>query len=249
MKDFHRRFEGTGISVKVWWNAILQRMGRLTAAIFTFISFISLLPDAVHAREAMEVVVEKLPAKVEHRMFDAGKPPEPNPLQPGEDATTQWSYVYAVSLEPIVLDRRESDGKVSVVVKYKKASIKLALPITIWLPKNSNEKLTEHEDGHRQICEEIYKECDRTVSNHAQLIGGLTFLGSGKTLEQALDDAERKAGEQLNGYYRHAAMEYSKHVSDIYDELTRHGRNQRPVFLAVYEALLRGFFNRRMNKY
>lgn len=202
----------------------------------------------VYARTAMEVVVQKFPAQIEKKVFDPKHLPEPNPLQPGEDATTQWSYDYTVALEPDIREKKESEGNVSVLVQYKKATIKLNLPITIWLPSNSNKKLEEHEDGHRQICEEIYKDCQGTARNHAQLIAGQSFVGSGKTLGDALADAERKAGERLNGYYRHAAMDYSKHVSDIYDDLTKHGSNKRPVFLAVQEALLRGFLDRHLNK-
>lgn len=201
----------------------------------------SLLPSAC---KAAPVLIEKKPPVVERRTFESGNPNKEAPLKEGEDAITIWDFRFGVNVGYDEVYSRKEKDLIKAVISVNRIRINLELPITIWVPSNINEKLENHENGHRQIAEEIYRGADQTALRQAEAVIGKFYDGFGKTKEDAIKDAQSKAAHELNRDYCRDTATYSRLVSDIYDRATKHGKNRKPEFIAIQEAFLRSHFER-----
>lgn len=188
------------------------------------------------------VSVTKEPPVVQTRTFNHANPGPEVPIKGREAATTHCSYDYFVDIGLQSVASRRSGDIYSHTFKVTRLAVRLTLPITFWLPDTVNRRLREHEDGHRQIYEEIYGNAEKTAQRQAQELMGETFIGQGKTLEEAQDDAKAKIGMELNRRYGHEILTYAKLVSQLYDNATRSGTNRTPVFLAIRESFLQAWF-------
>ncbi|HEY9783815.1 MAG TPA: hypothetical protein V6D17_00345, partial [Candidatus Obscuribacterales bacterium] len=226
-------------TVHNWRHFFLAQMCSCLCA------FITLLAGAAApAADQKLVIVQKKPPQIETRVFHKDDPTSEVPLKTDRDATTNWDFHYVVDLSYDIASSKKTGEDTCVVIKITRAHIKLELPMVIWIPENVDEKLLSHEDGHKQIAEDIYKNADAVAADQARAMLNATFTGKGKNEHEACADAVHAAATELNRQYRKEVLDYSKRASDLYDDLTQHGKNKRPVFLAVREALFRTYLDR-----
>lgn len=188
------------------------------------------------------VTVTKEPPLVLTKTFDHANPGPEVPIKGREAATTHCSYDYFVDIGLQSVASKRSGDICSHTFKVTRLAVRLTLPITFWLPDTVNRRLREHEDGHRQIYEEIYGNAEKTAQRQAQELLDETFIGQGKTLEEAKEDAKAKIGMELNRRYGREILTYAKLVTQLYDNATRSGTNRTPVFLAIRESFLQAWF-------
>lgn len=188
------------------------------------------------------ISVTKVPPIVQTRTFDHANPGPDVPIKGREAATTHCSFDYKVEIGLQSVSSRRNGDIYSHTFKITRLAVQLNLPITFWLPDTVNRRLREHEDGHRQIYEEIYSNAEKTAERQAQELLSETFIGQGKTLEDAQNDAKTKIAIELNRRYGNEILAYAKMVSQLYDNATRSGTNRTPVFLAIRESFLQAWF-------
>lgn len=202
-----------------------------------------LAPALAQASPADSVSVEKEPIHVETKTFDHAAPGPEVPLKGREAATTHANFGYDIEDITCTAESSKRNGEMYVgTFKVMRIAVKLTLPVTLWLPDTVNKRLREHEDGHRQIYEEIYGGVEKTAKRQAEAMIGQTFVGEGKTLELAQRDAQRKTAIELNRRYCDEVLVYAKLVSQLYDNATHSGTNRAPVFLAIREAFFQAWF-------
>src|SRR6185503_7121775 len=114
-------------------------------------------------------------------------PPAQMPhLDPGEAAVTETTFNCAVKSSTKGTTHRTSDGNTQSIAKVEAIEMTLSLHVIVWLPNKSPQKLTDHEEGHRRIAEQIYKEhADGAARAEAGKVNGHEFRGSGATADQA----------------------------------------------------------------
>lgn len=186
--------------------------------------------------------IVKEPPVVETKTFDHSNPGSEVPIKGREAATTHCYFDYNVDIGLQALSSKRAGELYSGTFKITRLAVRLSLPITFWLPDTVNNRLREHEDGHRQIYEEIYGGADKTAQRQAEAIMAETFVGQGKTMDEAKDDAKQKAGLELNRRYSNEILVYAKLVSQLYDHATASGKNRMPVGLAIRESFLQAWF-------
>lgn len=173
-------------------------------------------------------------------------PAEPTPKRAPAEATAKNAALDAIAKKSPETRIEKAE---SVSLRITRARINLRLPITMWLPKNVDERLLSHEEGHRQIAEEVYQNADKTALSQASVIIGKAYTGTGPSHREAVANALNNAAAELNKEYSRETAQYSRLVSDIYDRLTRHGKNKKPVFFAVREAFFyAGFERHKLNE-
>ncbi|MBX9951548.1 MAG: hypothetical protein K2Y39_20425 [Candidatus Obscuribacterales bacterium] len=188
------------------------------------------------------ISVTKEPPIVQIKTFDHANPGPEVPIKGREAATTHCSFDYVVDIGLQSVSSRRNGDIYSHTFKITRLAVRLNLPITFWLPDTVNRRLREHEDGHRQIYEEIYSNAEKTAERQAQELLSETFIGQGKTLDEAQNDAKTKIGIELNRRYGNEILAYAKMVTQLYDNATRSGTNRTPVFLAIRESFLQAWF-------
>lgn len=220
---------------------IVQKLKTLIATALLGSSFLcpGLAPSAMAAGDAVSVTKE--PPQVKTRTFDHNDPGPEVPIKGREAATTHCSFDYFVDIGLESTAKKRNGEIYTCTFKVTRLSVRLNLPITFWLPDTVNNRLREHEDGHRQIYEEIYGGAEKTAQRQAQELLGETFIGQGKNLDEAQDDAKTKIAIELNRRYGAEILTYAKLVTQLYDNATRSGTNRTPVFLAIREAFLQAW--------
>jgi len=219
----------------------VQKLRTLTAAVFLSPPLLSGMIEPVWAAVSDNVTVTREKVSVETRTFDHANPGPEVPLKGREAATTHCNYGYDVEVS-FQNESSKKNGDLYIgSFKVSRIAVRLSLPVTLWLPDTVNRRLKEHEDGHRQIYEEIYNGADKTAQKQAEMLIGETFIGQGRTLEEAQDDAKRKAGIELNRRYCAEILTYAKLVTQLYDNATRSGTNRTPVFFAIRESFLQAW--------
>ncbi len=220
---------------------VVQKLKTLIAT--ALLGQISLWPMlAVPAWAAGDAVsVTKEPPQVQTRTFNHNEPGPEVPLKGREAATTHCSFDYFVDIGLESTASKRNGDVYTYTFKLTRLSVRLNLPITFWLPDTVNRRLREHVDGHRQIYEEIYGGAEKIAQRQAQELLGETYIGQGKTLEEAQDDAKTKIGLELNRRYGREILSYAKLVTQLYDNATGSGTNRTPVFLAIREAFLQAW--------
>jgi hypothetical protein len=217
---------------------VVQKLKSLMAAAFSGAFFFA---AAVGAAVADNVTVVKEKSVVETRKFDHANPGPDVPLKGREAATTHCNYGYDVEVSCQPESSKKTGEQYIGTFKVTRVAARLSLPITLWLPDTVNKRLQEHEDGHRQIYEEIYSGADKTAQKQAEALIGETFIGQGKTMEEAQDNAKRKAAIELNRRYCGEVLNYARLVTQLYDNATRSGTNRTPVFFAIRESFFQAW--------
>jgi hypothetical protein len=184
-----------------------------------------------------KVTVLNTPATVTRKTFDPNNLPDPKPpLKTGEDAVTDCTY----SCEPMfkytpVAQSLTEPNWCMVTIRIDEVTITIGLDITIWLPNNASAKLKNHEEGHREICEEVYKGAEKGAKDAGEELIGKTFEAKARTCDQAEKLAYKKvATDALCNAYGASIPE--DRIGEIYDKLTAHGTNEVPEKNAIRDA-------------
>ena len=186
------------------------------------------------------VTVEKTPVVVTRRTFDPRNPPKDMPpLGRDADAVTHFKFGCATSASYAVISRRRDTSKRragghTATARINDITVKLDLEITIWLPRGARPKLVEHEEGHRVIAERVYATAEEAARCEAQKWVGRSVTGRGDSAAAAADEAVRDANHAFCQAYLDATSGWSGRVGDLYDDITDHGRRNRP---SVDEAI------------
>lgn len=191
------------------------------------------------------VKVEKADVAVEYKRFDPRHLPEPPPpLKPGEAAVCVYNFGVEVDSQYSYHEPAEApaaDKPVKLEVTIEEVSVRLSLGVTIWLPKDAEESLTAHEEGHRRIAEHYYASADRLAKGMASKLVGQKVTGEGKGLSAAGRAAVDRVNQKLCDDYLAAVNQPCERAQVAFDRVTDHSRKDKPtaeeaVGLAIKEA-------------
>jgi hypothetical protein len=179
-----------------------------------------ILTGLASAAEPPHVTVTQHPAKITRHTFDPKHPPAAMPkLTPSESGVCHFEFTCDAGIGVFV----DEKGPGSVEVEIDTVDLVLDLPIDIWVMNNAPQKLMQHEEGHRRICEDYYKGCEAIARNLAQKMVGRKAIGTGKNKLEAQNDAQHKLLSELNTAYLRATRVPCKICQDHYDDITTHG--------------------------
>jgi hypothetical protein len=111
----------------------------------------------------------------------------------------------------------------------------LQLNITIWVPNDVTQRVTEHEEGHRQISGYYYQTADKIGERIAT-----TYLG--RQIEINGTDLQAESNNFLQQTATAIAADYGRQLNPgptqlLYDNITDHSRNDVVVKDAVAHAI------------
>ena len=176
------------------------------------------------------ITLDQQPPTVERFIFDPANRPDDMPrLEPDEDAVCQFDFQCGARFKSITESQRDLADGVEVTVRIETMSITLTLVNRIWLPRNATPKLRAHEEGHRIINERVYESAGEIAEEIAARIVAQTWTAVGQTPEIASSNALRAALQAFCREYHARVADRAYRIGVIYDELTRHGRRQRPT--------------------
>jgi len=191
-----------------------MRQAILTLAIF------SLLAGGVHAANP-GVEVNQSSIQLQRRTFNPKHPPaDMPPLQPGEAAFTEFNYGCTAEAS---YTRTQGVGVDRVTIQNVQMNITLS--ITIWLPEKSTPRLHDHEEGHKEIGQIIYKNtAEQAARQAAQPLVGKVLDATGMD-DDALEHTVNNLIQQACDRYMKSAPARAGRVGETYDRITDHGRN------------------------
>ena len=169
------------------------------------------------AKAADDVTVTVAPSTVEYQYYEGAKPDK---VPMGMKALTEPSWKFTCHFNWVHYD---SPGSYRFVIKS--AACDLSMPILITLPKDANEKLKAHEQGHLHINEYFYKQYAENAIKKA----AASMIGKEYTIEGSdYDDAKKKlvpmTVKDVQVLYRARTFTQAEKANVIYDALTDHGR-------------------------
>ncbi len=202
----------------------------MNRAILSLLASLIVLTLAAHS--SADVTIKQAPVAASTRNFDPKHPPDDMPaLRPDEAAVTESKYACGVQIEVEIIPRDNDKA----TLKITGVTADLKLDVVIWLPDNAPAKIKAHENGHRQIAEQFYKNGD----DIAKKIGE-KYIGK----QVAVDSADQKdtrpviqrLANEFCGEYLGQTEVPSEKVQQKYDDLTDHGRNKLPEKDAIKRA-------------
>jgi hypothetical protein len=188
---------------------------------------------------ARPIVISKDNPVVDRVMFDHNHQPDGMPkLRPGEAALTRSSYECRAGVRYEEISKKQVGDHWHVVEKIHDVDVETSLTDTIYLPMMAPTLLRAHEEGHREMNEQIYQGGDAVVRAAAQEIMSHTWESDGPTAEGAAKAATDLAVQQMCKTYLAATANRAARLGNIYDRLTDHGRNQLYVANAIRLSFL-----------
>ena len=111
----------------------------------------------------------KQPVNFANRTFDPASPPsDMPPLTPGENAECDSDFLSNANVGG---QTRRTDAT-HATITVTQIKVTLQLNVTIWVPADVTQHVTEHEEGHRQISEYYYQTADKLAERIAA-----TYMG------------------------------------------------------------------------
>jgi hypothetical protein len=113
--------------------------------------------------------------------------------------------------------------------------IDLQLNLTIWVPIGVTARVTEHEEGHRQIAEYYYQSAGEIAERIAR-----TYVG--RQVDISATDLQAESNRFLRETAAEITADYSRELNPgrtqlLYDSITDHSRNEVVVKDAVAHAI------------
>ena len=182
--------------------------------------------------EAPAPTINKQPMTLSTLTFDPAAPPSTMPpLAPGENAECDSEFRSSANVHG---DPQQTDAT-HATITVTQVNMTLQLIVNIWLPAGAAHRVTDHEDGHRQISEYYY----RTA---AELAGRIAAKYLGKRIEITGADLPAESSKALQKLATDITDEYGRELNPepaqlLYDSITDHGRNDVVVKNAVDHAL------------
>ena len=187
--------------------------------LFLSITIASLLSTTFLTRSdaAENITVTVAPSTVDYQYYEGAKPDK---VPIGMKALTEPSWKFTCHFNWVHYD---SPGSYRFLIKS--AACDLSLPILITLPKDANEKLKGHEQGHLHINEHFYKQYAESAIRKA----AGSMIGKEYTIEASdYDEAKKKlvpmTVKDVQVQYRGQTFTPAEKANVIYDTLTDHGR-------------------------
>ena len=186
----------------------------------------------LQARQSSAPTILKQPANVSKRSFDPASPPsEMPPLDEGENAECVSDFTANANVGG---QTRQTDPT-HATLTVTQISVTLMLNVTIWVPFDVTQRVTEHEEGHRQISEYYYLTADKLAARIASNYMGKKVEITGTDLNAESTKALQQMGAEITD-------EYGKELNPnptqlLYDSITDHSRNGVDAQEAVDHAL------------
>jgi hypothetical protein len=166
--------------------------------------------------------------QIQRHRFDPKNPPANMPaLEKNEAAVTQSIFGIESAFAVEVLGEEKRGGKTVAKVKVDGVTVNLSLKIEIWNPTDAPKTIIEHEEGHRKLSEHFYEDAEKIAERLAKTYIGKVFSAEGVDGDAASKAAIEKALNELSQKYMGQTQVISARANIIFDEITRHGRNQR----------------------
>jgi hypothetical protein len=183
-------------------------------------------------KETPRPTIIKQPVTFASRTFDPASPPaDMPPLPPGENAECDSNFMSNAS----VGGRSRQTDATHATVTITQIKVTLELTITIWVPTEVTQRVTEHEEGHRQISEYYYQTADKVAERIAAKYMGKEVVIAGADLHAEFSKLLQQMGAEITD-------EYNKELNPeptqlLYDSITDHSRNEVVAGDAVAHAL------------
>jgi hypothetical protein len=183
-------------------------------------------------RELPAPTIIKQPANVVSRTFDpASPPPDMPPLSAGENAECVSDF----SANANVAGQTRRTDATHATLTITQINVTLQLNITIWVPTDVTQRVTDHEGGHRQISEYYYQTADKLAAQIASSYMGRQVQVTGADLNAASMEALKQFGAEITEEYDRELNPEPTQL--LYDSITDHSRNDVAVQDAVDHAL------------
>jgi hypothetical protein len=188
----------------------------------------------LHAAEEHPVTIHKTPAKAIRRFFDPARPPAAMPtLTPPESGVCHFDFGCDAGIEVFV----DPAGPNTVEVEVDSVDVVLSMEVDIWAINGAPRKLLNHEEGHRQICEDYYRDAGPIAERIGKSFIGRKATGTGPTKQAATDAAQQKLLSEFNAAYMNETRVRCSACQVRYDALTEHGLNAVTEADAIAQAL------------
>jgi hypothetical protein len=183
-------------------------------------------------KETPAVTIYKQPVNFARRTFDPASPPsDMPPLTQGENAACDSNFL---SNAIVAGETRQTDTThATVTVTHIKMT--LQLNITIWVPTDAAEHVTQHEHGHRQISEYYYQTADKLAEQIAKPYVGKQVEIAGTDLQAVSNKFLRQTATAITADYNRELNPEPAQL--LYDSITDHSRNEVIVTDAVDHAI------------
>jgi hypothetical protein len=183
-------------------------------------------------RELPAPTVLKQPANIVSRTFDPASPPsDMPPLSAGENAECVSDFSANANVGGQTRRTDATHGTLTIT----QINVTLQLNITIWVPTEVTQRVTDHEGGHRQISEYYYQNADKLAARIASSYMGRQVQVTGADLNAASMDALKQFGAEITEEYDRELNPEPTQL--LYDSITDHSRNDVAVQDAVEHAL------------
>jgi hypothetical protein len=183
-------------------------------------------------KEPPAVTISKQAVNFAQRTFDPAHPPsDMPPLTQGEYAACDSDFI---SNATVAGQTRQTDAThATITVTHIKMDLQLNL--TIWVPGDVTPRVTEHEEGHRQIAEYYYQAAGEIAARIAA-----TYVG--RQVDIAATDLQAESNKFLRETAAEITADYSRELNPgptqlLYDSITDHSRNEVVVKDAIAHAI------------
>ncbi|MBK7837881.1 MAG: hypothetical protein IPJ49_09410 [Candidatus Obscuribacter sp.] len=127
-------------------------MTRLTE----LIALSAILLGSISGCARAPLTVNFKPLRVETIYFENLPPKQPTFKELGFEAYTVWFYHCVINLETEDVERDDTSGASSVLIKVKSVAMDLSCPIKLYISKTAPKETHDHEQGHIELCRKIY---------------------------------------------------------------------------------------------
>ena len=163
------------------------------------------------------VSVDKKPLVVETKYLEEAK--EKSPVEPHEQAATDWHFGCKTEFDFEIIDESKLGNEFLISVKVKKVKVSLEAPVVIWISRNAENEVKEHEEAHVKICRRVYQNAEDVAKAACEKVFGREYQGSGATADEAAQKALSVANQEICQYYHNNLVENVNRVSEIFDSL------------------------------
>jgi hypothetical protein len=191
------------------------------------------LGGSIKAAEEHPITVKQLPPKIVRRPYDLKHPPRDLPKLSRAEAGDCNFQVTCDAGMGFLVDTLDAH---TVEVEVDSMDIVLSLPVTVWIGLGTPPKLGQHEEGHRQICEDYYRGADVTARDLAKEMIGKKARATGRNKQEAQEKAQQQLLTEYNTAYMHAVRDRMLHAQQHYDLITVHGLKPIPEKEAIAQA-------------
>lgn len=125
----------------------------------------------------------------------------------------------------------------NVTATISSVKIQLTLQTTLWTSKEGGAKVQAHEEAHRRICEEYYREADRIATELAQKVLGQKITVPNRDRENGFKAELERIQQGMIGDYDKLVQQRCAFAQKRFDEITDHSRKDIPVAEAIEQAM------------